>query len=460
MNSSTSTVRLNPASSSFMVGLLNDGLNAVDPATAVARHLTLEQGRVLRATGGWEVDLSQVSRVVVIGAGKGTAPMAQAVEQLLGQRIDRGRIVVKDGHGLPLQWIHTDESSHPVPDARGEIAAKSLAHTLMGLDAADLVIALWSGGASALLPAPREGLSLADKQATTRLLLASGVPIHEVNAVRKHLSWLKGGQLARLAQPARVLCLAVSDVLGDDLGTIGSGPFFPDTTRFADVADIIQRAGLTERLPSAVQQLLQRGIHGQEAETPFPGDPCFDRVHHVVVASNGQAVAAMAARAQAEGWAVECGAAPLEGEAADAGRAFAQRARDLARSGRPTVLIAGGETTVTLGDHPGLGGRNQEFALAAAEVLARTAEAPGELPVQILAAGTDGNDGPTTAAGAVVDAGTWGRALASGWDPRRHLLGHDAHPLLDHVGALLVTGPTRTNVMDVAVAVVGGPGVR
>jgi glycerate 2-kinase len=442
---------------SFIQHLLKAGLQAVDPANAVAQHLTVESGHHLRATGGWAADLRETGRVIVIGAGKGTAPMAQAVEHLLGQRIDRGRVVVKDGHGLPLTRISSLEASHPVPDARGAAAATLLANEITGLAAADVVIVLLSGGASALLPAPREGLSLADKQATSRLLLASGVAINDLNAVRKHLSWLKGGQLARLAQPARVLCLAVSDVLGDDLGTIGSGPFAPDATRFTDVAAIIDRAGLTDRLPPAVRDLIQRGVAGQEAETPFPGDPCFAQVHHVIVASNDQAVAAIAARAQAEGWHVECRYEPLQGEAAEAGRAFARRA--LARAGRPTVLIAGGETTVTLGDQPGLGGRNQEFALAAAEILAQPAE-KGELLIEILAAGTDGNDGPTEAAGAVVDSRTWPRALAAGWDPHRHLTGHDAHPLLTAIGALLVTGPTRTNVMDVAIAVIGDQAVR
>ena len=439
----------------FLTGLLNNGLNAVDPATAVARHLTVDQGRQLRTSSGWEVDLATVGRLIVIGAGKGTAPMAQAVEQLLGERITRGRIVVKDGHGLPLRKIVSCDASHPVPDVRGEAAAIALAGEVTGLAATDLVIVLLSGGASALLPAPRNGVSLADKQATTRLLLASGVAINEVNAVRKHLSWLKGGQLARLAQPARVLCLAVSDVLGDDLGTIGSGPCAPDPTRFADVAAIIARAGLTERLPPAVRSVIERGLAGHEAETPFPGDPCFARVENLVIASNRQALAAIAESAQKAGWAVETCPVPLEGEAAPAGRAFAQRARELARAGRPTVLIAGGETTVTLGERPGLGGRNQEFALAAAEILAQPATKPSELPVAILAAGTDGNDGPTTAAGAVVDGRTWSRAQAMGADPRLHLLGHDANPLLARLGALLITGPTRTNVMDVAIACIG-----
>ncbi len=439
----------------FLSRLLHAGLNAVDPATAVARHLTLERGHLLRASSGWQVDLATVGRVIVIGAGKGTAPMAQAVEQLLGERIARGRIVVKDGHGLPLRTIVSCDASHPVPDVRGEAAAIALAGEVTGLDATDLVLVLLSGGASALLPAPRNGLSLADKQATTRLLLASGVAINEVNAVRKHLSWLKGGQLARLAQPARVLCLAVSDVLGDDLGTIGSGPCAPDATRFADVAAIIARAGLTERLPLAVRNLIQRGVAGHEAETPFPGDPCFARGENLVIASNRQALAAITDYAHRAGWAVETSPAPLEGEAAPAGRAFAERARELARHGRSTVLIAGGETTVTLGERPGLGGRNQEFALAAAEILAQPATTPGELPVAILAAGTDGNDGPTTAAGAIVNGSTWSRAHALGADPRLHLIGHDAHPVLARLGALLITGPTRTNVMDVAIALIG-----
>ena len=426
---------------------------AVEPAAAVRTHLRREGTRL--TAGGWSHDLDPAGRVVLVGAGKASAAMAQAVEELLGDRLDRGVVVVKHDHTALLKRVRQLEAAHPVPDADGEAGARAVESELTGLTSRDLVIACWSGGASALLPAPRDGVTLADKQAVTRLLLASGGDIAALNAVRKHLSRLKGGQLARRTQPAAVMCLVVSDVIGDDLATIGSGPFIADPTTFAEVAALLQRLGLADRLPAAVAQLVADGVAGRIAETPKPGDPCFARVHHHLVANNAMTVAAIAQAAAAAGYRPEIWRQPLVGEARAAGATFAGAAlHHLARGGR-VCLIAGGETTVTLGTGHGLGGRNQEFALAAAGMLATARHPRVPAPVAILAAGTDGSDGPTDAAGAFADTTTHTRARAAGLDLEQHLNHHDAYPFFARLGDLLQCGPTGTNVMDVAVALVG-----
>ncbi|MBA3700468.1 MAG: DUF4147 domain-containing protein [Planctomycetes bacterium] len=426
---------------------------AVEPAAAVRAHLRRDGSRL--TVGGWTHDLAPAGRVVVVGAGKAAAAMAQAVEGIVGDRITDGIVVVKHHHTAPLTQVRQFEASHPVPDADGEAGARAIEAALTGLSPQDLVIACWSGGASALLPAPRDGLTLADKQAVTRLLLASGGDITVLNAVRKHLSRLKGGQLARRVQPATVLCLVVSDVIGDDLATIGSGPFIADPTTFAEVAAVLRRLDIAEHLPPSVARLIAEGCAGLAAETPKAGDPCFARVHHHLVASNALALNAAAAAALAAGYRPVVWSQPLTGEARAAGATFAGAALHHLSRGERVCLIAGGETTVTLGIDHGRGGRNQEFALAAAGMLASARHVRVPAPVAILAAGTDGTDGPTDAAGAFVDATTVARARTAGLDLEQHLNRHDAYPFFDRLGDLLRSGPTGTNVMDVSLALVG-----
>jgi glycerate 2-kinase len=442
-----------PAHRDLLRSLYSAAIAAVEPAAAVRAHLRRDGTRL--TAGAWTHDLDPAGRIVLVGAGKASAAMALAVEELLGERIDRGVVVVKHGHTAPLTRVRQLEASHPVPDADGEAGARALEGALDGLSARDLVIACWSGGASALLPAPRDGLTLADKQAVTRLLLASGGDIATLNAVRKHLSRLKGGQLARRAQPATVLCLAVSDVIGDDLATIGSGPFIADPTTFTEVDALVRRLGIAERLPPSVARLLADGLAGIAPETPKSGDACFARVHHHLVASNALALQAAATMAATAGYRPVVWQQPLTGEARAAGATFAGAALHHLSRGERVCLIAGGETTVTLGAEPGKGGRNQEFALAAAGMLASARPHGTAATVAILAAGTDGNDGPTDAAGAFVDATTLTRARAVGFELERHLNRHDAYPLFDRLGDLLRSGPTGTNVMDVSLALVG-----
>jgi glycerate 2-kinase len=423
-----------------------EAVRAVEPRAAVHAHCRVAGDTLW--IGEQSYDLAGIDRIVVVGAGKASAALAQAVEDLLGERISAGVVVVKYGHGAALRRVRLLEAGHPVPDEAGEAAAAALMHALEHLGARDLVIACWSGGASALTPSPLPGLTLADKQAVTRLLLGSGADIVAVNTVRKHLSQLKGGQLARRAAPAAVACLVISDVVGDGLETIGSGPFYPDRGTFAEALALVDRHALRDQLPAAARAALVRGAAGGSPETPKPGDPCFARVHHCIVASSRQAVAAAAVAAAARGYRPAIIGAPQVGEARAAGATLVAQARELQSRGQRGCLIAGGETTVALGPAPGRGGRNQELALSAALAL------DGGDGITVLAGGSDGNDGPTDAAGAIADGTTVARARARGMEAARHCDSHDAYPLFAALGDLLLTGATGTNVMDLTLALI------
>ncbi|NWF79302.1 MAG: glycerate kinase [Chloroflexi bacterium] len=420
-------------------------LSAVEPGAAVRRVLRRD-GDTLYA-GERSFDLRTIDRVLVVGAGKAGAPMAHAVADLLGPRLDVGLVVVKDGHlsGPAPHAIELVEAGHPVPDARGVAAAHRLAALLQGLSARDLVIVLISGGGSALLTLPAPGLSLADMQALTAELLACGASIGEINSLRKHLETLKGGGLARLAYPAAMVTLILSDVVGNPLDVIASGPTVADPSSFADAWAVLERYTLSARLPAAIVTHLRAGLAGAVPETPKPGDPALAGVTNLLVGSNQLAAAAAMATAQAAGFQTLLLTTSLEGEAREAGRFLASVLREIATSGqplpRPACLIAGGETTVTLRG-AGQGGRNQELALAAAMALA------GLPAVAIAALATDGGDGPTDAAGAIATGETVARARALGLDPAAHLARNDAYPFFAALDDLLRTGPTATNVND------------
>jgi len=342
-----------------------------------------------------------------------------------------------------------------VPDERGARAAGEIRSLVESAGVDDLVLVLASGGGSALTPAPPPPITLADKQAVTRLLLAAGATINQLNAVRKHCSLLKGGQLARAAAPARVEALLLSDVVGDPLDVIASGPTTPDVSTFAECLQILDAFALRERAPRAVVERLARGARGQIPETPKPGDSIFARVRNTIIGNNALVVDAAASRARELGLAPHVLTRALEGEAREAALRFADLAR-LIQSGRgpvraPACVIAGGETTVTVAGH-GTGGRCQEFALAAALAM------EGLRNAVILAAGTDGSDGPTEAAGAVSDGASAGRARAQDLDPAARLADNDSNPVLDRLGDLVVTGPTNTNLLDLYLLVVGPAG--
>ena len=445
-----------PADQQSLLDIFNAALAAADPYDAVLKAARLERGQLKIA--GANYDLAAFERIIVVGAGKATARMAAAVEALLGDRISAGLIVVKHGHTAPLQTIAQVEAAHPVPDQAGITGTQRILQMLRDADEKTLVICLLSGGASALLIAPADGathggVTLQDKQEATRLLLNAGASINELNAVRKHLSMVKGGRLAQAAYPAQLLTLILSDVIGDPLDVIASGPTSPDNSTFADAWAVIEKFGLRDKLPPRVADHLQRGSAGQVAETVKAGDPCLHKTHNVIVAGILQALAAATAKAEQLGFATQTISAELQGEARDAAGLLAQAARaglDSMQAGERRCLLSGGETTVTVRGS-GMGGRNQELALAFA------LEIEGDPGVSMLSAGTDGSDGPNDAAGAIVDGSTAARARNSGLDPAAYLERNDSYTFFQQFDALsgahshFKTGPTGTNVMDIQV---------
>jgi len=431
-------------------GIFDAAVRAVDPAEAIRRHLVRDGDRL--TIGDERVDLGGVRQIVVVGLGKAGAPMAAAVEEILGERIARGVVVTKYGHVQPTRTIRIHEAGHPVPDDAGMAGARAVLDHVKGLGPGDLVLVLISGGGSALTPAPVDGITLAEKQALTKALLACGADIREMNTLRKHISRIKGGQLARAAAPARVLTLILSDIVGDPLDAIASGPTVPDPTTYADAVAILDKYHIREEVPAGIRTHLETGAAGKIPETPKPDDPLFGRVRSVMVASNIQALEAARAEAQRLGFQAIILSSFIEGETREIARMHAALALEVRASGHPVrppvCLITGGETTVTLRGK-GKGGRNQEFALASALDIA------GLPDVVVLSAGTDGTDGPTDAAGALADGDTVKRAVGLGLKPRAALDGNDAYPFFERLGDLVITGPTRTNVMDVRLVLVG-----
>jgi len=395
-----------------------------------------ETGEILTA------DLSAIRGLIVVGAGKASAEMGSALEDLIDDMPGRGAITIPHGQPSALRRIRTLHAAHPVPDAAGVAAAREISALVTGAEADDLVIALFSGGGSALLPAPADGITLEEKQQVTGLLLRSGANIAEVNTVRKHLSFMKGGRLGRLAAPARVVTLLISDVVGDDLSVIASGPTAADPTTVDDALAVVRKFGLERALPPSVRAHLERG--GQE--TPKPGDPMFARIHNLVVARNADALEAMASKARTLGYAVVVLPGSVEGEARTAAERHIARCRALAAASGPgrLCILSGGETTVTVRG-PGRGGRNQEFALSASVAM------QGWNTAVLLSAGTDGIDGVSSAAGAFADGTTCDRAKSRGIDPAISINRNDSNTFFSSLGDLLVTGATGTNVMDVQI---------
>lgn len=439
-----------------LIGIFNAALAAVDPYNAVRRAVKIE-GAVLHVAGA-AYDLDTFSRIVVVGAGKATARMAMAIEDVIGNRISDGLVIVKQGHTALLRTIKQAEASHPVPNEAGVEGTKRVLEIVKAVDEKALVICLLSGGASALLVAPVNGVTLADKQEVTALLLKAGASIGELNAVRKHLSAVKGGRFAKAACPAQIVTMILSDVIGDKLDVIASGPTTRDSTTFADAVAVIGKYGLKEKMPPRVMAFLARGMGGQEPETVKSGDSCLHKTRNVIIGGITQALFAAKEKARQLGFAPEVVTGELQGEARDAARFLAQtalRARDLARPGERRCLLSGGETTVTV-KGTGRGGRNQELALAFA------LEIDGMDGVALLSAGTDGTDGPTDAAGAVVDGSTVQRARSFGVHPETYLGNNDSYAFFNKLDALtgerhhLITGPTGTNVMDLQILLIEG----
>jgi hydroxypyruvate reductase len=421
-------------------------LAAVEPGAAVRRHVQ-RRGDELEIAGR-TYDLAAVERIWVVGGGKASTAMVAALHGILGDRLAGGLVVTKYDHvdpGLNTGPVAVVEAGHPLPDEAGVSGSGRMAELLSGTTERDLVLAVISGGGSALMTLPAEGLTLADMQATTDLILRCGATIVELNTVRKHLSQIKGGGLARLAAPAPVASLVLSDVVGDPLDAIASGPLTPDLSTFAAAWAVVERYDLVERLPGAVRARLRAGLAGDLPDTPKPGDPLFDRVHNVVVGSNRLAAQAAVGAARAHGLNALLLSTFVEGEAREVARVAAALAKELLAYDqpvpRPACLVWGGETTVIVRGQ-GKGGRNQELALVAAMAL------EGLPDLLLVALGTDGTDGPTDAAGAVATGGTIARARSLGLDPEAYLADNDSYHFFDALGDLIRTGPTGTNVND------------
>jgi len=429
--------------------IFDAGLTAANPYDAVNRHVTRKRDTLTVAGGPY--DLSWYRNVYVVGAGKAAAKMAGAVEELLGERISRGIVIVKRGYSVPLSRIQISEAGHPLPDEAGVVGTKQIIDLLLPAREKDLVILLISGGGSALLPCPVDEITLDDKIRTTQTLLDCGATIHEVNAVRKHISKIKGGRLARLAYPATLVSLILSDVVGDSLDVIASGPTVPDSSSFADCLRVIARYELKEKIPPRVRAFLEAGARGEVEETPKAGEPIFQNVRNVIVGNNRMAVEAARVKAEGLGYNTLALSSFIEGEAKVVAAAHAAIAKEIIATGnpipRPACVLSGGETTVTVSGK-GLGGRNQEFALAAAAAI------DGAEGVVILSGGTDGTDGPTDAAGGVVDGMTLQRGRDKGLNAADFLRRNDSHTFLSAIGDLLVTGPTLTNVMDLRLVLI------
>ncbi|MEM7538367.1 MAG: glycerate kinase [Chloroflexota bacterium] len=442
----------NPSKRQPIVDVLNAALAAVNPYNAVENAVQLNEGQL--QIGDTTYDITQCERIFVVGAGKAGAPMTQAIEDIFEDQVSDGSlngvVVVKDKHGGPTKSVNILEASHPIPNQAGVDAGQQVLTMAQGAGPNDLVIALLSGGGSALLVAPAEGIALADIQAMTDALLACGATINEVNCLRKHCSAVKGGQLARAVAPATLITLVLSDVIGNPLDVIASGPTVPDASTWADAWEIVERYEIAEQLPAVIVKRLQAGLADEIADTPTADDPAFTDSQTVVVADNRVAAQAAVAKAQSLGFNTLLLSTFIEGEAADVAKVAVGLGKEIQDIGLPLAppacLILGGETTVSLGSNPGKGGRNQELALAAAIALDKHPVKSPEMTIVSLA--TDGTDGPTDSAGGLADHMTLERGRALGLDAEGHLRTHDAYPYLESVGDLLVTGPTQTNVND------------
>ncbi len=429
-------------------------LGAADPYASVLARVR-RRGNSVDA-GGQSYSLGSYRAVHVVGAGKASAEMARAVEELMGDRLQKGLLVVRDLPPRDVPSMRILQASHPEPDERGLMASRTLIHYLESeVSEDDLLIVLLSGGASALLPSPVQGISLDDKKVTTQVLLSCGATIHEINTIRKHLSRLKGGRLLNHARGTTVLALIVSDVVGDDPSTIASGPTSPDPSTFRECLDVLDRYRINTRIPETVLSYLQesaRSPHG--LETLKEGDPLLQRTQNCLVSTNRASLEAAAQEARARGYQPLILSASMQGSAADLARFYVSMVSEVLATGHPLpapcCLLSGGETTVKV-EGGGKGGRNQEFALWCFHET-RTWQSSSEI---FAALGSDGSDGPTEAAGAVVSAATRARAAKLGLDSRDYLQRNDSYHFFQQLDDLILTGPTGTNVMDFYFALVG-----
>ena len=430
--------------------IFKHALSTLDPEQLVKEKVSIQDSTLIVEKS--EYNLNNYENIYVVGGGKACAPMARAMEGLLGDKIDNGLIVVKYNHGLLLNKIETVEASHPIPDKNGIRGTSDILKLLSKTGEKDLVICLISGGGSALLVQPHKEITLPGLQITSTKLLACGARIDEINTVRKHLSSIKGGQLAKAAYPSTLITLILSDVVGDPMDIIASGPTVPDESTFEDAYKIIQKYSLEDKIPNSIYRFINNGKIGEIAETPKIGNEIFKNTQTVIVGSNKIALKSAEKKAIDLGYNTIILSSLVEGESREVAKFFAAIAREVSRTGtpvtKPACIIAGGETTVTI-KGKGKGGRNQEFALSAAM------EIEGCEGIVILSAGTDGTDGPTDATGAIVDFNTCKNAREKFClKPEEFLSKNDSYRFFRKTGEHIITGPTMTNVMDIMISLI------
>jgi len=422
------------------------GLKQVDPVVAIKKYVRRNGHKLI--VNGNDFDLVNYNNIYVIGMGKASAAMAKGLEEVLGTMITGGIINVKYGHSLPLENIKVIEASHPVPDKSGVKGTYEIVDLLKQTNEKDLIFCLISGGGSALLPAPPEPITLEDKQKLTDELLKCGAKIHEINIIRKQLSNTKGGKLAHLAYPSTLISLILSDVIGDDLDIIASGPTAPDTSCTEDCYKIIDKYRLNECIPNSIKSYFEQKNNEQ---IPHPRHPCFENTHNIIIGSNIQALLGAKEKAVELGFETVLLSSFIEGETEDVAKVHTAIVKEIISTGNPinipACILSGGETTVSI-EHDGLGGRNQEFALAAAIEIENIGN------VLVLSAGTDGTDGPTDAAGAFADGSTVKRASEAGMDACYYLARNDSYNFFETLSDLFITGPTYTNVMDMRIILI------
>ncbi len=431
------------------IHIFQAGVRAVEPGAAVKKYCQIKSKTIF--VNGKRYPLSDFENIYVIGAGKASASMAAAMEELLGKYITDGLVNVKYGHGVNLNTIRLIEAGHPVPDIHGQQGAHEILHLARNAGENDLIICLISGGGSALLPLPVDALSLTEKQETIRVLLSCGASIHEINTIRKHISKIKGGKLAQEAYPATLITFILSDVVGDDMDVIASGPTVPDRSTFDDCIRIIQKYHIEKKIPEKVVHYIQKGASGKINETHRDKECLFERTQNIIIGNNMEAILGSKKEAEALGYNTLILSSMIQGETRHTALVHTAIAKEILYTGHPikppACVLSGGETTVTV-KGTGKGGRNQEFALASVMDISRKNN------MVVLSCGTDGSDGYTDAAGAVADSDTFSRAQEIGMDPVRFLENNDSYHFFEKMGALIKIGPTHTNVMDIRVILV------
>lgn len=431
-----------------VVSALEVAIESANPYKLVKKHVRLEDSNLI--IDGEEFSLNKYKNVLVVGGGKAVGAMAEALEDILGDRIKEGLVNILTGTAgrYRTRKIKLNEAGHPIPNLSGMAGAKCMLEMVEKSKKEDLIICLISGGGSAMMTLPARGISIEDKQKLTKLLLLSGANINEINTVRKHLSMFKGGQLAKAASPATIVSLILSDVVGDPIDSIASGPTAPDPTTYRDAIEILRKYDLWDKAPETIKNVLENGLAGILPETPKPDDPIFENVRNIVVGNNLMACKAARDRLKNLGFKTLILTTRMQGESREVGMFLGSIAKEISSSGNPhpppAAIVIGGETTVTVRGR-GLGGRNQELVLSAAKCIA------DRNGICIGSIGTDGIDGPTDAAGALVDGETLRRADELGLDYGKALMENDSYNFFRMLGDLLITGPTGSNVNDIAV---------